>query len=79
MGGYPQAEHVFTRNQILMRLAERVRARKQIARAEADRLRVLSERRDIRGTTEELLLVTNDARAEAFNEVLQIIEEERKK
>jgi len=60
-------------------LAERVRARKQVARAEADRLRILANDRDIRGTVTEDLLVTNDARAEAFNEVLKIIEEERKK
>lgn len=67
------------RERVLMRLAGQVRARKQIAHAEADRFRIVAEGRDIRGTIDELLLVTNDARAEAFNEILKLIEEERRK
>ncbi len=76
---YPPAEHIYTRKQVLMRLAEKVRVRKKAARAKADDIRILTEGKDIRGTTRELLLVMNEAAAEAFNEVLQLIEEERKK
>lgn len=77
---YPPAEHVLTRESLLTRIAVRVRARKQVALAEVDKIRIIWDSgRDIRGSTSELLLATNSARAEAFNDVLLIIEDERKR